>query len=183
MEITYMRADWFTRPARKIVRMIGVLVVGVVALSACTSSSTNEDLGDYSSYLGDYSYNSSISAMVYEDMEGEGPGIQYREVTDLPKLISKSPLSVCIYFYAGLRTDTSGVTASVEELAEEYHDTILFVSIDGLQEKDWTSAYAIGAFPDFVMIKNGIWTSSFGSIDRDSWTTEDLIQWVTANNQ
>jgi hypothetical protein len=163
--------------------MVAVLVVGVVALSGCSSGKKSDDLGDYSSYLGDYSYISSISAMVYEDLEGEGPGIQYREVTDLPKLVSKAPLSVCIYFYAGLRTDTSGVTASVEEMAEECHDTILFVSIDGLQEKDWTSAYAIGAFPDFVMIKDGIWTASFGSVDRDTWTTEDLIQWVTANAQ
>lgn len=178
-----MRAVCLMKPARKFVRMAVGLFVGVLALSGCTSDQTSDDLGDYSSYLGDYSYNSSISAMVFEDMEGEGPGIQYREVTDLPKLVSKAPLSVCIYFYAGLRTDTSGVTACVEELAEEYHDAILFVSIDGLQEKEWTSAYAIGAFPDFVIIKDGTWTASFGSVDRETWTNEDLIQWVTTNAQ
>lgn len=165
--------------------LFGMLIFGTLLLSGCNGSANgtpNSDLGDYSSYLGEYSYNSSISAMVYEDMDGEGFGIQYRVVTDFEKLVGDSPLPVCLYFYSSLHTDTSGVTALVEQMAEEYHEKILFVSIDGMQEKDMVSNFSIGALPDFVLLKDGSWIASFSSGDKETWTGTEFTEWVLANS-
>jgi len=156
-----------------------LLVAAALFLCSC---STKNDSADVSAYLGEYSYDSSISAMVYEDMDGEGEGIQYREVTDYNKLIAYSKAPVCLYFYGGLSSDTSGITASVEQLAENYHDRILFVSVDADQETELATHFEIAALPDFILLENGSWTASFSNNDGKAWTTGSLAQWITDNS-
>lgn len=158
-----------------------LLLCAVILLAGCTGKG-NSPAVNASSYLGDYSYDSSISAMVYEEMDGEGKGIQYREVTDYDKMIAYSPIPVCLYFYSSLRSDTGNVTAGVEQLAEEYHDRILFVSVDADQEKDLASHFEIQLLPDFVLLENGSLKASFSGFDKKAWTAVDLSNWVTANS-
>lgn len=157
-----------------------IALAGMILLSACSTKNSSDV--NSSVYLGDYSYDSSISAMVYEDMDGEGEGIQYRRVTDYDKLIAYSPVPVCLYFYAGLDSDTSGITASVEQLAETYHDRILFVSVDAQAQTDLAAHFEIDALPDFILLDNGSWTASFSSYDGKIWTAADLEEWITASN-
>jgi len=157
-----------------------IALAGMIFLSACSTKS-NSDVNS-AAYLGDYSYDSSISAMVYEDMDGEGEGIQYRKVTDYDKLIAYSPVPVCLYFYAGLDSDTSGITASVEQLAETYHGRILFVSVDAQVETELAAHFEIDALPDFILLDNGSWTASFSSYGGKTWTAADLEKWIADNN-
>jgi len=162
------------------VLMLAVLLATILlGAGACSSSGGTKNS---SAYLGDYSYNSPISAMVYEDMDGEGEGIQYRSVTDYDKMIAYSPVPVCLYFYAGTAADTIGATAIVEQLAETYRGRILFVSVDAELEKDLVSHFQIEALPDFVILQNGSWTASFSSYDGQSWTGSDLEKWIIANS-
>jgi len=157
-----------------------IMLAGMILLSAC-STRNSADVNS-SAYLGEYSYDSSISAMVYEDMDGEGEGIQYRRVTDYDKLIAYSSVPVCLYFYAGLDSDTSGITASVEQLAETYHGRITFVSIDAQAETDLAAHFEIEALPDFVLLDKGSWIASFSSYSGKTWTASDLEEWITANS-
>lgn len=159
--------------------LAALFAAAVFLLCSCGAK---DNSGDASAYLGDYSYDSSISAMVYEDMDGEGKGIQYREVTDYTKLIAYSEVPVCLYFYGGTASDTSGVTAAVEQLAENYYNRILFVSVDADQETDLASHFEITALPDFILLANGSWTASFSNNDGKAWTTGDLEQWITDNS-
>lgn len=153
----------------------------IAAAFLLCSCGTKNDSADKSSYLGEYSYDSSISAMVYEDMDGEGKGIQYREVTDYNKLIAYSPEPVCLYFYGGLASDSSGITAAVEQIAEDYYDRILIVSVDADQETELASHFEIAALPDFILLENGSWTASFSNNDQKTWTAGILEQWITDN--
>ena len=166
---------FFTRVVKGF--LIVVLTAGLIFMCACGSK--HSTAVDSSSYLGDYSYDSPISAMVYEDMDGEGEGIQYREVTDYNKMIAYSPEPVCLYFYDSLVSDTAGVTASVEQLAENYHGKILFVSVDAKQETDLVTNFAIKALPDFVLLENGSIKASFSSYDGQTWTGSDLEKWIS----
>jgi len=177
-----MQSRLFMNFGKRAIRAASILVLCAFLLGSCSNRKSSGDLGDYSSYLGTYAYNVSITAMVYEDMDDEGKGIQYREVTDIEKLITQAPLYICLYFYSSLRTDNAAVTASIEELAEEYHDQILFVSIDGMQEKALLANFSIAALPDFVMLKDGVWIAAFGSSDKESWTNEELSDWVLTNS-
>ena len=163
-------------PAFMLAVLIAFLLMGA---GACGSSGGTKDA---SAYLGDYSYNSPISAMVYEDMDGEGEGIQYRVVTDYDKMIAYSPVPVCLYFYASPSSATMGAAAIIEQLAETYHGRILFVSVDAELEKDLVSHFQIEALPDFVLLQNGSWTASFSSYDGQSWTGSDLEKWIIKNS-
>lgn len=160
-----------------------LLLISMIFTAACSGSSVkNSDLGDYSSYLGEPAYNSSLTAMVYEDLDGEGEGIQYREVTDYDKLIAYAPVPVCLYFYSSLDSDKTGVTAAVEQMAEDYHDKILFVSVDAMRETDLVSHFGIEAVPDFVLLDNGSLQASFSSFDGKEWTHSDLKEWILKNS-
>lgn len=178
-----MRSD--TTVHKKKYKVLPAFILAVLLASlllgagACSSSGGTKDV---SAYLGDYSYNSPISAMVYEDMDGEGEGIQYRAVTDYEKMIAYSQVPVCLYFYAGPSSDSMGATAIVEQLAETYHGRVLFVSVDAELEKNLVSHFQIDALPDFVLLQNGSWTASFSSFDGQTWTGSDLEKWILANS-
>lgn len=149
--------------------------VMIVLCSCGAKSSANNDT---SAYLGDYSYLSSISAMVYEDMDGEGKGIMYREVTDFDKLIAYSKTPVCLYFFSGADTDKNGVTAAVEQMAETYNGRILFVSIDADQEQNKATHFQIDVLPDFVLLDKGSIKAYFAGNNGKSWTIIDMENWI-----
>lgn len=160
--------------------LIAAVLLFVLLLQGGCAKKSAADSVDPSLYLGDYSYDSPMSAMVYEDLDGEGEGIQYREVTDYEKMIAYSPVPVCMYFYSSQIAD-GGATAFVEQMAEDYHGRILFVSADADQEKDLADHFEVNAVPDFVILNNGSLIAHFGSTNGQTWTNEDLEKWILGN--
>ncbi len=162
-----------------------VLALGMAGFFvACKkkSKATNEDLGDYHEYLGNDYYDCTISAMVYEIPEGETePGIIYRQVVDLEQLTKSCPLTVVFFFYSGMQGDTYGVFASMEEVAEKYHDKLLIVAIDGIAERELTSSYGIKAMPDAIVIRNNLQVARFDGTTRGEWSAIDLANWIMEN--
>lgn len=161
----------------------GLFLIMASMLLVCTSSckKASVDGADYRDYLGDYSYDSSIVAMVYEDFNGEGYGILYREVKDYTQLVTKSPVPVLVYFYTSMHTEYTGTTAGVEQMAEDWNDRLLVVSVDLFQEGEIASHYEVQAVPDFVILKQGLLSERFDSVTRGTWTTEELKAWVEEN--
>ncbi len=154
----------------------GILFIFFAMLTGCAEKTV-----DTSDYLGDYSYDAPLTAMVYEDFDGEGEGIVYREVTDYDKLIGYTKVPIVIYFYTSYQEDGGTATAMVEELAETYHDQILFVSADTLQTEELTRHFNIGATPDFVLLHGGALIASFEAFDGKAWTESDLENWILTN--
>ena len=146
---------------------------------SCKKTESNQDLGDYHKYLGDYYYDCSISAMVYETPEGEEmPGVMYREVTDLDALTQSCPIPICFFFYSSMQADVYGIFASVEEVCEQYHDKVLIVAIDAATEKELTSAYMVEALPDAIIIKDHAQKAHFDGTTREEWSASDLAAWI-----
>ena len=163
-----------------------VLILGMPGFfCSCGRKKTgNADLGDYHKYLGDYYYDCSISAMVFEVPEGEEePGILYRQVTDLEKLTQVCPIPVCFFFYSGMQADRYGLFACMEEVAEVYHDKVLIVAIDALAEKELSSSYNVDALPEAIIIKENRQKARFNGKDRENWTAQDLAQWIVTEAQ
>lgn len=157
-----------------------MLVIGTAGLfCACSDKKENGDLGSYEKYLGDYDYDYSISAMVFETPEGEEmPGVMYRQVTDLNELCRNCPIPVCLLFYSGMRADVYGIFACLEEMTETHHGQVLIVMIDAMSEKDLTSAYKIEAMPEAIMIRNGKQTGRFDGKNRGEWTARQMTDWI-----
>lgn len=148
-------------------------------LSSCSSKQADTS---WMQYLGDYSYDAPITAMVYEPVEGEDDyGIQYREVKDLGGLVGQSEIAVCLYFYSSLDSDVYAVTAGVEDMAQGLTDRVLFISIDAVEMRDISSAYQIEAIPEFVLINNGARISTFEGMNYDYWTIDDVVFWLDNN--
>ena len=147
---------------------------------ACSKNKEkNDDLGDYHKYLGDYYYDCSVSAMVFETPEGEEmPGVLYRQVTNLDALVKTCPIPVCYLFYSSMHADVYGVFACVEELVEQYHNKVLVVAIDGMAEKGISEAYKIEAMPEAIIIKNGVQVARFNGKERGEWTASELATWI-----
>ncbi|MBO4928539.1 MAG: hypothetical protein J5379_09870 [Clostridiales bacterium] len=144
----------------------------------------NADLGDYHKYLGDYYYDCSISAMVFETPEGEEePGVLYRQVLDLEALTKSCPIPVCFFFYSGMQADVYGLFACMEQIAEQYHDKVLIVAIDALAEKELSAAYKIEALPEAIIIKENTQKARFDGTNREEWTAQDLASWVITEAQ
>jgi len=171
---------------KKVIKTLACLILAVslsglfCSCSSCGSSkSKNKDLGDYHKYLGDYYYDCSISAMVFETPEGEEmPGVLYRQVTDLDALVKSCPIPVCYLFYSGMHADVYGLFACIEELVELHHDQVLIVAIDGMAEKDITSAYKVDAMPEAIIIRDQAQVARFNGSERGEWTASDLASWI-----
>ena len=157
-----------------------VLLFVLLLQGGCAKTASAADSVDPSLYLGDYSYDAPMTAMVYEDLDGEGEGILYREVTDYEKMIAYSPVPVCIYFYSSLAADM-GMTAGIEDMAEYYHDKILFVSVDAEQEKELADHFEVVVVPDFVILNNGSLTAHYSGKSGALLVGEDLEKWILAN--
>lgn len=157
-----------------------IVSVGMAfTLMLCASCEGKKgNASDYKTYLGDYSYDSPIVAMVYEDLDGEGNGIQYREVLDYTNYVTKSPLPVLVYFYTSLHTDYVGTTAQVEQIAEDLHGQITVVSVNVFQEGKIAEHYGIVTVPEFMILRDGLMTDRFDSAEKGTWTKDVLVDWV-----
>lgn len=154
-----------------------VMALTMLLFASCGSSKKNES--DYKSYLGDYSYDSPIIAMVYEDLDGEGSGILYREVLDYTNYVTKSPVPVLVYFYTSLHTDYVGTTAQVEQIAEDLQGQITVVSVNVFQEAEIAEHYGIVTVPEFMILREGLIEDRFDSAERGTWTEDILTDWVS----
>ena len=168
----------------KLIRVLACMAVvlcmpGLFCACRKKSEAGNADLGDYHEYLGDYYYDCSISAMVFETPEGEEePGVLYRQVTDLDALSKNCPIPICFFFYSGMQADTFGLFACIEQVVEQYHDKVLIVAIDALAEKELSSAYKIEALPEVIVIKDNRQKARFEGQNRGEWTAQDLANWI-----
>lgn len=146
---------------------------------ACGKKKGNNDLGDYHKYLGDYYYDCSISAMVFETPEDEEyPGVMYREVTDLDALLKTCPIPVCLFFYSSMQADVYGIFACMEEITENYHDKVLIVAIDAMSEREIAGAYEIRGLPDAIIVKDHVQKAHFDGTTREEWSAMDLQNFV-----
>ncbi len=164
--------------------VVAVTIPLALGMGACSFSNNADKKPSYYKYLGEYAYDASISALVVEPMQGEDTsGVQYRTVDDLNGIVTQTDVPVCLYFYTSLAQNDYGITAGVENLAEYYDGECLFVSIDGVDEKDITSAYGIEALPDFVLIIDGARISTFDGLNysSDGWTMDDVNEWLSTN--
>lgn len=153
-----------------------IIVLGACCLFSCAKKSP--DPSDYRSYLGDYAYDASLTAMVYEDFEGEGFGILYRRITDFSGYVTHAPLPVLVYFYTSLHDDYAGTTAEVEQIAEDYNTQLLVITVNVFREKTITEHYQVQTVPEFVILKEGKVDQCFDGTTRGSWSQEELRQWV-----
>lgn len=164
--------------------MLVICVPGFFCACKKGEKAGNADLGDYHKYLGDYYYDCSISAMVFEVPDGEAePGILYRQVTDLDALTKTCPIPVVFLFYSGMHADIYGLFACMEQVAEEYHDKVLIVTIDALAEKELAEAYKIEALPEAIVIKENMQKARFKGQERGEWTAQDLANWIVTEVQ
>ena len=169
---------------KKIIAVLLVISFVLAAVSACSSDNSKEtDQGqtDIYKYLGDYDYDSSLLAFVYEPVDGEDEsGIQYRRVTDIEGLL-KSGKTVLLYFYNSMSSDVSGVTAGMEDIAQCTWGDMLVVTSDVLTDTDLATRYQIEKVPEFVMIRSSEEISRFEGYNYDVWSMSDVAAWVSSN--
>ena len=133
----------------------------------------------YYGFLGEISYDSSISAMVLEPMAGEHePGIQYRSVTDLTGLVASGETDIILYFYTSLSSDVYGVTAGTEDLAQVLDGQILIVAIDAMEHQSLCEDLGVSALPEYVLIQDGAAVALFEGYNYEYWTMDDVAEWV-----
>lgn len=168
-------------------RIIAVLLMTsfvLMAVSGCGSNNsqeTSQGQTDIYKYLGDYDYDSSLLAFVYEPVEDEEEsGIQYRKVTDMDGLL-KSGQTVLIYFYNSMSTDNSGITAGAEDIAQCTWGDMLVVMTDVLSDTDLATKYQIEKVPEFVMIRSSQEISRFEGYNYDVWNMSDVAGWISSN--
>lgn len=138
-------------------------------------------------YLGDYCYSNNEAALVYEEIEGETDddgnplmGIQYREITDLDGLLHQTQKPVLLYFYSSQASDTSGMTALAEDLAQTLSGRLLTVSVDAMSHQELAGDYEIVSLPEFILIEDGKLKDSFKSSEYGYWDAEDVVEWITS---
>ena len=138
-------------------------------------------------YLGDYCYSNNEAALVYEKIEGETDddgnplmGIQYREINDLEGLLHQTQKPVLLYFYSAQASDTSGMTALAEDLAQTLSGRLLTVSVDALSHQDLAGEYEIVSLPEFILIEDGKNKDTFKSSEYGYWDAEDVVEWITS---
>lgn len=163
-------------------RLSGLAIAAVILISTVLFSAScgnrNDKASDYTSYLGGYSYDASITAMVYEDLDGEGKGILYREVRDYTNYVTQCPVPVLVYFYTPLHTDYAGTTAQVEQIAEDLQGQLAVVSVNCMVETGISEHYGITTVPEFIILREGLIAERFNSADKGTWTEEVLAEWV-----
>ncbi|MCH4153467.1 MAG: thioredoxin domain-containing protein [Mageeibacillus sp.] len=180
--------------SRKVIGLILTLCIVFTALAAnaCSGSASDAPLyGKGAAYyddLGSFSYNTDASCLVYEAVDGETDdsgnplyGIQYREITNLDDLLSRKDISILIYFYSSMASDTAGITAAVEDIAAEMSGSCVVIALDAMEHADLTGTYEIKAVPDFVLLKDGADASVFGSGNYSSWDVNDVTGWLEQN--
>ena len=167
--------------ARRILSLFVVFSL-MFAFVSCGGSGSSEDSAKASfyDYLGDYSYDSSMAALVYEPVEDEEEyGIQYRSVKDINGLLN-SGVPVMLYFYSSLSSDTYGITAGVEDIAQCTWNRMVVVMVDVLDNDELSSSYEISRVPEFVIVNGGSEQARFEGYNYEVWTMNDVALWVSS---
>ncbi len=174
------------------IRLTAILLASALLLASCGSQpavkeTTEPTAVPVEKFLGDISYTGDVAALVYEKIDDEldengNPlwGIQYREITDIKGLLTQKDKPVLIYFYSSQSSDTGGVTALAEDLAQTLSDKLLTVSIDAVSHNDIASAYEIVSLPEFVLIENGKFKDMFKSSEYSYWDANDVVDWISS---
>lgn len=145
---------------------------------------TSADGLGYYDYLGNIDYSTPTAALVWEQVEGEDPGIfgiQYREITDFNALTSQGDIPVCLYFYSSSARGSQSLTAGVEDLAQTLAGRVLFVAVDGVEADAVSTAYQVGGYPEFILIKDNARISTFSGFEQDIWSIDDVSVWMAEN--
>ena len=168
-------------------KTVASFIICALLLTSCNSGKPAGSAGPSSwrDCLGGYCYDNVVTAMVYEQVEGEEEGmygIQYREVTDLPSLTAQTEIPVCLYFYSSLRTDAYGFTAGIEDLAQELNGRVLIVSVDAATETDIADAYRIEDVPMFILLDKGsrAGTLEAKNADGEYIDVPEVASWLTS---
>lgn len=168
---------------RKALISLLMITLPLVSFTGCEKQTEPTETGYYQ-YLGNIDYTSSVSAYVWEQVDGEDEGvfgIQYRAVEDFNGLTSQSDIPVCLYFYSSSAQGSQSLTAGVEDLAQTLAERVLFIGVDGVYADDISTAYHVGGYPEFVLIVNDVRVSTFSGYDYDYWSIEDVSAWMSDN--
>ncbi len=162
-----------------------IMVFVVLSFCSCSRVTDTSIKGRCSKYLGDLDYSASITALTYEQIpeEEEGYfGILYRDVTDIDGLLGQDQVPICLYFYNSMASsDTIGITAGVEDLAQIFSDQLLFVAVDGMVEDGLSGRYTVEAYPEFVLVIPGGAPVKFEGFNYDTWDANDVAAWLEGN--
>lgn len=159
---------------KKILLVLLSLLLAMLTLVSCINEKSE---GGYQ-YLGDFSYDAPLIAMVYENFEGQGYGILYRRVTDFSGFVSAADRPIMLYFYTSMHMDYAGTTADIEQMAEDYHDLLFVVAIDVFQEGHIAEHYDVQTVPEFILLNDSYVVSRFDSAQREQWPNEDVREWM-----
>ncbi|SEW23175.1 Thioredoxin [Ruminococcaceae bacterium KH2T8] len=162
--------------------LISILLTIAIAFNVAGCSKEKAPSTDYRDYLGKVDYSAPVCALVYEQIPGEEEGfygIQYKEVTDPEGMLTYSTgTTMCLYFYNSLQSDSEGVTAGVEDLAQTLDGQIVFIAVDGIFEELIGATYAVEAYPEFVLLRPGMAPEKFEGHLKEEWTMDDVAQWI-----
>ena len=139
---------------------------------------------DYYQYLGNIDYSNDAAALVWEQVDGEDSGvygIQYREILDFNGITSQHEIPVCLFFYSSSARGSQNLAAGVEDLAQTLAGRVLFIAIDGVEADAISTAYEVGAYPEFILINEGARISTFSGFDLEEWSIDDVSSWMTDN--
>ena len=158
---------------------------GQAAATAAPSGTTSDSAyPDYYQYLGNIDYSTDAAALVWEQVEGEDPGvygIQYRYINDFNGITRQEDIAVCLYFYSSAARGSQSLTAGVEDLAQTLVGRVLFIAVDGVEADAISTAYEIGGYPEFVLIDHNARISTFSGFDYEEWDIDDVSAWMTDN--
>lgn len=172
------------------------MALAVAALTGCSGgqapeqtdatpqTSFDQSYADYYRYLGNIDYSTDAAALVWEQVEGEDPGvfgIQYRYINDFNGLTSQEEIPVCLYFYSSSARGSQSLTAGVEDLAQTLVGRVLFVAVDGVEADAISTAYQVGGYPEFILINDNARISTFSGFDQEEWSIDDVSAWLTDN--
>lgn len=154
------------------------LVLSLLSFLFTGCSKREETLDDF---IGEIDYSSSMSALKYEQIEGEEQGfygIQYHEVLDINGIASQTEMPVVLYFYSSSAPSSLSLIAGVEDLAQSLSSQILFILIDGVEADMVSTAYQVGGYPEFILISNGARISTFDGFSYDYWDISSVVSWL-----
>lgn len=179
---------------RSALKFTGILILWLI-LTGCSSSEVTEssssssavnvpsDAGYYE-FLGNIDYSTDAAALVWEQVDGEDPGIygiQYRNISDFNGLTSQSEIPVVIYFYSSAARGSQSLTAGVEDLAQTLVGQVLFLAVDGVEADAISTAYEVGSYPEFILIRDNARISTFTGDDMEEWDIDDVTAWIEQN--
>ena len=165
---------------RKILTSILLTTAILFNIAGCSKEKTPST--DYRTYIGKVDYSAPVCALVYEQIPGEEEGfygIEYREVSDPETMLSYChDTPMCLYFYNSLDSDSEGVTAGIEDLAQTLDGQVVFFAVDGIFEELIGATYAVEAYPEFVLLRPGQSPEKFEGHLREEWTMDDVAIWI-----